>query len=80
MATPVQFAEANLVLTPPPGEEESVVQLPVLRDNGVIVSCWRPSEAELAEIMRTGRIWLSVWSGASSPPVYVTGHQAEVMG
>lgn len=79
MATPVTFDEANLVLTPPAGEEATCVPLPVRRHEGQITSCWMPSAAELAEILKTGRIWLSVWGGMTSPPVYVTGHQAEVL-
>ncbi len=79
MATPIAFKGANLQLIPPPGEEANCVPLDVLRRDGQIISCWMPSAAELAEILKTGRIWLSVWGGRTSPPVYVTGHQAEVI-
>jgi hypothetical protein len=39
----------------------------------VVVSCWKPDAAELAEINRTGRVWLYVW-GVSMPPCVVSGH------
>ncbi|WP_128146638.1 hypothetical protein [Sinorhizobium meliloti] len=40
--------------------------------NGICsVSCWELSAEELAEINRTGRIFLSVFSGRTQPPVYV---------
>jgi hypothetical protein len=76
VATPVAFPGFNLTLTPPPGEEANVVDLPVCAGEGRYVSCWMPSVEELAEILATGRIWLSVWG---KPPVYVTGHRAEVL-
>lgn len=79
MALPVTFREANAILGPPAGEEEGVVPLPILRKDGRLVSCWRPSAAELAEILRTGRIWLSVWGDRTQPPVHVAGHRAEVI-
>ncbi len=79
MAGPVTFREANAILGPPVGEQESVTPLPILRRDGRLVSCWRPSAAELEEIVRTGRIWLSIWGERTQPPVYVTGHQAEVI-
>ena len=79
MAQAVAFDEANAILGPPPGEDENVTPLPVLRRDGRLVSCWRPSAAELAEILRTGKIWLSVWGERTQPPVWVTGLKGEVI-
>lgn len=79
MATPVCFDGVNKVLSPPAGEEANVIPLPVHRSDGRFVSCWMPSAEEIAEILRTGRIWLSVWGRETAPPVYVSGHQAEVL-
>ncbi|MCP3729263.1 hypothetical protein M9978_02380 [Sphingomonas sp. MG17] len=79
MARPVDFAGSNLLLTAPPGCEDRVIPLPVLRDNGQIVSCWQLSAAEIREIAETGVIWLSVWGERTAPPVLVTGLEAEVI-
>lgn len=77
--TPVAFAEATTMLGPPGGCEDEVVQLPVRRTGGTIVSCWRPSPAELAEIIRTGVVWLAVWGRETQPPVLLSGHKADVI-
>lgn len=76
MASPSSFAEANLVLGPPAGYEGVVVPLYVRRlDDGQLISCWELDEHELAEVNRTGKIWLSVWSGLSQPPVAIAATQ-----
>lgn len=38
----------------------------------VVISCWKLTEEELAEINRTGRVWLTV-VGVSMPPVKLDG-------
>lgn len=38
----------------------------------IVVSCWKPTAEELAEINRTGRVWLMTW-GRTMPPVTVLG-------
>ncbi|MES0168222.1 hypothetical protein NKJ87_19905 [Mesorhizobium sp. M0027] len=35
------------------------------------VSCWELDEAELAEVVRTKRIFVSILSGRTQPPVFV---------
>ena len=77
--TPVAFAEATTMLAPPDGCETEVVHLPVRRLDGMLVSCWRPSKAEIDEIVRTGVVWLAVWGRHTQPPVLVTGHKADVI-
>ena len=80
---PANFDEANLTLGPPPGMTETEVQsLRVWRgvtgndeaekQAPVVVSCWRVSAEELAEITKTGRVWLHVY-GRTMPPVWVEG-------
>jgi hypothetical protein len=39
-----------------------VVQLPMRRLDGMLVSCWRLAIGEIEEIIRTGLVWLSVWA------------------
>jgi hypothetical protein len=79
MSQPVRFREANLILGPPEGSEDAVVPMPVRRLEGNLVSCWRMSPAELAEIQRTGCVWLSVWGRETQPPVYVAAFKQEVI-
>lgn len=69
---PVKFPEMNLVLKAPEGMEEVVFDLPVHRsdDPALVVSCWELEEGDLAEIVRTGRVWLSVL-GTTQPPLCV---------
>ena len=78
MGRPLDFPEANVVYWPPAGLEDDVVPLQVRRDDHCLVSCWKMSADELAEIARTGVVWLSVM-GTALPPVMVSGRRAEVM-
>lgn len=70
MSQPVEFEGHNIVLAPPPGSE-NVGSLPIFRNGVCCVSCWQLTETELADVVRTGRIFLSIFSGATQPPVYV---------
>lgn len=81
MALPWDFQESNLVLMPPEGSEPGeCVPLPTRRTpDGRITSCWKLTDAELEEIARTGVVWLSVWSGHTAPPVYLTAVKDEVV-
>lgn len=83
MARGTAFAEANARLGPPRGmTEQEVHTLPVRRSTGLdgaaCVSCWRLDADELAEIQRTGVVWLSVM-GSTHPPLLVTGRKADVI-
>jgi hypothetical protein len=75
---PSGFDESNDFLSQPEGMTvEECVPLCVWRgdiDNGipVVISCWKPTQAELDEIQRTGRVWLMVW-GHTMPPVAISG-------
>ncbi len=72
------FDEDNSVIGPPPGmTDEQVQYLSVYRGNAqfgnpVVISCWKPTAEEMAEIARTGRVWLIVM-GQTMPPVMVSG-------
>ncbi len=67
---PREFPEANRRLTPPPDmSEEECGVLPVWSDGKVCISCWRPSLQEKLSILFFGRVWLSVVSGGTQPPV-----------
>ncbi len=70
------FPESNCVLNPPPGVSlDDCTPACVFRGNddggkAVVISCWKLTQAEAAELARTGRIWLWVW-GDTMPPVSV---------
>lgn len=73
------FDESNTSLDAPPGQTpEQCTILSVWKgeqDNGipVVMSCWKPDAAELAEIQRTGRVWL-ILQGQTMPPAAVSGY------
>ena len=73
MGAPVDFPGANLTLQPPPGVE-SVQPLRVFHNERCLVSCWELSPEELAEVARTGRVFLSVWGPPY--PTFVGGEEA----
>lgn len=72
------FPESNLVLHAPSGmTAEECTPLNVFRGadangQGVVISCWKITREELAEVARTGRIWLGI-IGQTMPPVYMSG-------
>jgi hypothetical protein len=78
MATPVNFPEQNAVLPPYPGTESWVRPLPIYRQypDGVndqcVVSCWELSPEEIAEIVRTGKVYFQAF-GSTHPPVSIHG-------
>lgn len=71
MGRPTAWPGANGTLSPPLGREETVVPLPVFRNGVTCVSCWELDDDELAEIVRTRRVFLSVFFGNTQPPVFV---------
>ena len=80
MAVPASFDESNSVLSAPLGMEEKVEPLsvwlgftdPPEYQQPVVLSCWKLTAEELAEVNRTGRVWLWIW-GATMPPAVVNG-------
>lgn len=64
MAAPADFPEKNTTFR---SDTPGVGDLPVYRgDDGVVISKWAVSDAELAEIIRTRSVWLLV-AGAVYP-------------
>lgn len=77
MAEAASFAESNDVIGAPAGMDDTVEFLSILRamlpgDVPVIFSAWKVSAEELAEITRTGRIWVMTL-GVSMSPLEVLG-------
>lgn len=70
MAEAIPFEGANCILRAPPGEEETCNDLHIFHNRRMVVSCWQLDAAELAEVARTGRVYLSV-AGPTHPPLYI---------
>lgn len=77
MSEPVKWKEANKILVAPQDTtKEQVQDLHVFSNGNVCVSKWKLSEEAIKEIIDTGCIFLSVYSGNSQPPVFL-GSEAE---
>jgi hypothetical protein len=78
MAVPASFEESNAVLGKPADmsadECEALSVLRVQYPDGkiAVVSCWKLTAEELAEINRTGRVWLTIM-GVTMPPAFIGG-------
>jgi len=72
MAVGVDFQGANFTFLAPAGMEGEVYDLHGFRDERCFVSCWRLSEDELAEVARTGVVWLRT-EGQRFSPSLVSG-------
>ncbi len=68
------FEEATRVLDPPKGMDncESIcVTDSQFEGHPTVVSCWKLTEEEYQEFLKTKRIWLVV-AGTTMPPVILT--------
>lgn len=71
---PTDFKESTKVLTRPSTMSDSECgSLPVWSDSKQCVSCWKMSFVERVTCLFTGKVWLSVLSGTTQPPVAVSG-------
>lgn len=71
---PVDFKESTKVLTKPSQMSDSECgSLPVWSDTKQCISCWKMSFWERMACLFTGKVWLSVLSGTTQPPVAVSG-------
>lgn len=66
----IDFLYANLELGAPPGMEEEVVPIRAFKGATHVTGYYQFSDEELAEINKTGGLWLS-FMGSSWPPVQV---------
>ena len=76
---PTTFPESTKTLAKPRSmTDEECGPLPVYVTDeddfaiGVVISCWRMSWRERLSALLSGRVWLSVWSGVTQPPVALT--------
>lgn len=70
---PINFKNANRKLYAPSGVEgcNSKISLPVWTDGVQCVSCWKCSFLDRLRILFTGRVWASVKSGQTQPPMWI---------
>lgn len=68
---PIDFAFANKTLGAP-DDMPDVVPLRVNCNGEECISCWELDEADLAELNANRKIYLSVVSGITQPPVWLS--------
>lgn len=72
MGEGVEFAGANRRYSPPEGvSEDECKTLHIFSNGRCLVSCWQLSDDEIAEVIRSRRVFLSVWSAPTLFPVFV---------
>ena len=74
MATPINFAGANVRMLAPEGADD-VMDVMAYRNKRFCTTAWALTESELAEVLRTGVVWLSVMGGGGMPPCFVGGEE-----
>lgn len=78
MAHHVGFEGANTIYQAPKGAKD-VGDLECFKTDSEVISCWRLSEDEIAQIIETGVVWLSI-KGHTVAPVYVSGNPLVMIG
>jgi len=69
---PMKFEQANKELLKPEGmKDEECGSLPVFTDGKQCISLWKMTWQERLSALFFGRIWLSVHSGQTQPPVWL---------
>lgn len=70
---PIDFPERNLTFTAPPGQEDTVMDLPVRADPfpnpTQYVSKWELTDEEVQDVIDNKCIWLFVVNAGGHPPV-----------
>jgi len=69
---PVKFPEANVnLLRPNNMTKEECSSLWVYTDGKQCISCWKLSWKQRIKALLFGKVWLSVLSGGTQPPVWL---------
>lgn len=69
---PVKFKEANKNLSKPNSMSDAECgSLWVFNDETQCISCWKMSFKQRIKALFFGRVWLSVMSGHTQPPVWL---------
>lgn len=73
---PIKFEQATKVLQKPGAmTDDECSALHVWSDGKQCVSCWKASLKERLFILFTGKVYLSVLSGKTQPPVWIAGER-----
>ena len=75
MATPINFNGTNVRMNPPPGSE-NIEPVMAFRNEQHCVTCWQLTPPEIAEVVETGCIFLTIQFGGGMPPAYVGGEDS----
>lgn len=69
---PIKFNQANKnLLKPNSMTEEECSSLWVYTDGNQCISCWKMNWKQRIKALFFGKVWLSVMSGETQPPVWV---------
>lgn len=69
---PIKFKEANVnLLRPNNMTAEECSSLWVYTDGKQCISCWKLSWKQRIKALLFGKVWLSVLSGSTQPPVWL---------
>jgi len=69
---PIKFQQANKELLKPLGmTDEECGSLPIYTDGKRCISLWKMTWRERLSALFFGKIWLSVHSGQTQPPVWL---------
>ena len=69
---PIKFKEANKNLSKPESMSDNECgSLWVYSDNDQCISCWKMSLKQRINALIYGKMWLSVLSGKTQPPVWL---------
>ena len=67
---PTEFSEANVMWTGQ-GNVGDLASWRSEEDGEISISCWKVGWWERIRLLRTGRVWLHVWT-LDHPPVYMS--------
>lgn len=77
MGQGVNFYGSNQVFSPAKGDEHKVEPLHAFINGAHIVSCWRLSHGELAEVIESGCVYVAIATAALSPPPIFVGSESQ---
>ncbi len=66
MAQPVDFNGTNIIMRAPPGRED-ISDVRAFANGRCFVTCWELTDAEKAEVARTGKVYVSLFGGGMQP-------------
>jgi hypothetical protein len=71
MGKGVEFEGMNVIYQAPPGQEDRCNSIGVFRNGLELVTCWELTDEELADVIRTKRVWFLMQSGGKLYPHFI---------